>query len=288
MTCGSMWYHVIILKYCDYGEKMNVDCRWFSDFWQRDPFISIFLPFFNDEEDDDASWWRLLFLLYYYHDKLHHYDKHHHSYCITIMMMMVHDKLMMMMVMVMMILITLLLWTIIIKTWYLILLSYEITMIFIMMMVICFVMINISAIWLVMIGDDSWTRPIQRRPLLPSPCPTQRRAKVRLVRRIFSDSESDGVSEFHHDLYIKFIYIYMVYIWFIYGIYIYSNIYIYIWLIWLIWCLTIWCMSTNACEQWLLNPCWLMISSGIIQTTLYILGITIIQERGIPFLTNQD
>ena len=32
-------------------------------------------------------------------------------------------------------------------------------------------------------------------------------------------------------------------------------------------------------EQWLLNPCWLMISSGIIlyYTTLYILGILIIQ-----------
>jgi hypothetical protein len=34
------------------------------------------------------------------------------------------------------------------------------------------------------------------------------------------------------------------------------------------------------------NPCWLMMSSGIILPN--ILGIKMVQEPGIPFLTNQD
>ena len=35
-------------------------------------------------------------------------------------------------------------------------------------------------------------------------------------------------------------------------------------------------------EQWLLKPCWLLVIGDYILPTLYILGITIIQERGIP------
>ena len=35
-------------------------------------------------------------------------------------------------------------------------------------------------------------------------------------------------------------------------------------------------------EQWDLNPCWLMISSGVFYYPSHKLGMIIIQERGIP------